>query len=51
MWGERQHTELVKRQALSKKRRVGAILHGSCPAGDDNDMADVAKYGHQLQQK
>ena len=51
MWGERQHTELVKRQALAKKRRVDAILHGSCPAGDDDDMADVAKYGHQLQQK
>ena len=44
MWGERQHTELVKRQALAKKRRVDAILHGSCPAGDDDGMADVVKY-------
>jgi hypothetical protein len=43
MWGDRQHTELVKRQALAKKRRVDAILHGSCPAGDDDDMADVCE--------
>ena len=51
MWGERQTTELIKRHALSKKRRVDAILHGNCTPGDDDDLAHVAKYGQQLQQK
>ena len=51
LWGQRQATELAKRQALSKKRRIDAILHGTCTPGEEDDLSAVAKYGQQLRQK
>jgi hypothetical protein len=51
MWGPLQATELLKRHALAKKRRLDAIFHGNCTPGDDDDMAEVAEHGQKLRQK
>jgi len=45
MWGAKQALELDKRNSLAKKRRLDAILHGSCIPGDDDDTAEVVNYG------
>ena len=51
LWGQRQAAELAYRKALSKKRRIDAILHGTCTPGEEDDLSDVATYGQRPRQK
>ena len=51
MWATLQAKELIKRHILAKKRRLDAILHGTCAPGDSDDVAEVAQRAHQLRQK
>ena len=51
MWGPLQATELLKRRALARKRRLDAIFHGNCTPGDGDDMAEVRAHGRRVRQK
>ena len=51
MWGPLQATELLKRHALARKRRLDAIFHGNCTPGDGDDMEEVRAHGRRVRQR
>ena len=51
MWGPLQARELTKRNALLRKRKLDAILHGTCINADDTSPAEIAAHAEELRQK